>query len=229
MKDNICEHCGKRFYSSPLLEQAIPVLEELVVWSVWLFVFVWWLGFHVQNSGSRALAVIVGVVPPLWNLINFGLKKLPSVSKPKIFFSDKCPSCRQIGIDAGSPLGIELVNKWKTISPHEGYFRAITLRDCTVRAVKGDVQSMCALGRLYREGQTRDGKPDHKQAVEWYRKAADAGSAEAMRALGSIYELGIQGTLNPDPNEAQKWYAILAAAGDAEAKLRLREIGSSTQ
>ena len=43
-------------------------------------------------------------------------------------------------------------------------------------------------------------KEDYKQAVTWYRKAAENGHVEAMRSLAEIYRK------NNEPDEAMRWY-----------------------
>ena len=57
-------------------------------------------------------------------------------------------------------------------------------------------------------------------AVDWYRKAADAGNAVAMTELGAMYARG-EGVAQ-DGAEAIRWYRNAADAGDAVAMTTLR-------
>jgi uncharacterized protein len=52
---------------------------------------------------------------------------------------------------------------------------------------------------------------DPPEAVEWYRKAAEAGNAYGMLFLGRMYEAG-RGGLRKDKTQALEWYR---KAGDA--------------
>ena len=57
---------------------------------------------------------------------------------------------------------------------------------------------------------------DEREAVKWYRKAADGGNADAMPNLGYMYEQG-RGVPR-DEAEAVKWYRKAADAGIAKAR-----------
>ena len=63
---------------------------------------------------------------------------------------------------------------------------------------------MCNLGYAYAQGQGGLTK-DETKAVEWYRKAAEAGEARAMYNLGKCYEDG-KGGLTKDTYKAVEWY-----------------------
>ena len=84
------------------------------------------------------------------------------------------------------------------------------------------------LNRETPNGQTRlgwmylDGKgvaQDYKEAVNWYRKAAEQGNARAQNNLGLLYEKG-RG-VPQDYAEAMKWYRKAAEQGNDIAKRRL--------
>ena len=60
---------------------------------------------------------------------------------------------------------------------------------------------------------------DHREAVRWYRMAAEAGNAVAMNNLGFAFMNG-QGT-NQDEREAIKWYKKAAEAGSRMAMFNL--------
>ena len=61
--------------------------------------------------------------------------------------------------------------------------------------------------------------PDFKEAVKWYRLAADQGNAEAQYNLGAAY---CEGKSVPQNfKEAVKWYRLAADQGNAEAQYNL--------
>ena len=57
---------------------------------------------------------------------------------------------------------------------------------------------------------------DHREAMRWYRLAAEQGFTPAQRALGYMYQLG-QGAPQ-DYKEAMRWYRLAAEQGDAPAQ-----------
>ena len=58
------------------------------------------------------------------------------------------------------------------------------------------------LGRMYKDD--KGVEQDDRQAVKWYRKAAEQGNADAQKALGRMYENG-KG-VKQDDREAAKWF-----------------------
>ena len=60
---------------------------------------------------------------------------------------------------------------------------------------------------------------DYKEAVKWYRLAADQGNASAQYNLGAMYENG-QG-VPQDYREAMKWYRLAANQGYPSAQNNL--------
>ena len=69
------------------------------------------------------------------------------------------------------------------------------------RAENGDPEAQYYLGRVYHG----NGVPeDDKEAVKWYRKAAEQGNAAAQWLLGYAYDYG-KG-VPEDSKEAAKWY-----------------------
>ena len=56
---------------------------------------------------------------------------------------------------------------------------------------------------------------DYKEAVKWYRLAAEQGHAEAQINLGVMYETG-RGVLQ-DNTMAHMWYNIASANGNEKA------------
>ena len=80
-------------------------------------------------------------------------------------------------------------------------------------AKDGNAEAMFGLGRIYVTGEGVI--EDDKEAVKWYRKAADLGNAEAMFNLGVMYANG-EGVIE-DTVEAYAWFNVAAANGSKEA------------
>jgi TPR repeat protein len=74
---------------------------------------------------------------------------------------------------------------------------------------------------MYQEG--HGVAKDDREAVKWYRKAAEQGNAPAQYSLGVMYEDGRGVT--KDESEAVKWYRKAAEQGDADAKDALKDLG----
>jgi TPR repeat protein len=68
---------------------------------------------------------------------------------------------------------------------------------------------------------------DNKEALRWYRAAAEQGLAEAQERLGSMYAGG-WGVLQ-DYTEAVQWYRASAEQGNDEGLLDLGEMYASGQ
>jgi len=78
-------------------------------------------------------------------------------------------------------------------------------------ALKGDATAQWFVGYSYDEGLSGQAI-DKKEAVKWYRLAADQGNADAQLFLGGMYNEG-QGVLQ-DYKEAVKWYRLAAEQGN---------------
>lgn len=86
----------------------------------------------------------------------------------------------------------------------------------SMAAARGNASSMNMIGVLYANGAFGDNNAFYETlAVEWYRKAADAGYAVAMRNLGYKLRNG-EGTQR-DIREAYYWFRKAARAGDASS------------
>ncbi|CAM4254718.1 MAG: tetratricopeptide repeat protein [Comamonas sp.] len=84
----------------------------------------------------------------------------------------------------------------------------------TARA-EADPRAAYDLGLRYLRG---DGvERNSYQAIEWMRKAGDAGHGPAQFALGRLYFLGFE-EMGPDPAEAEAWLSRAAAKGYKDAK-----------
>ena len=84
----------------------------------------------------------------------------------------------------------------------------------TARA-EADPRAAYDLGLRYLRG---DGvERNSYQAIEWMRKAGDAGHGPSQFALGRLYFLGFE-EMGPDPAEAEAWLSRAAAKGYKDAK-----------
>ena len=89
----------------------------------------------------------------------------------------------------------------------------------------GYARGMVLLGECYEKG--FGGVPqDEKQAVEWYRKAAEAGNALAMYNLGWMYAKG-RG-VPQDEKQAVEWLHKAAQAGHPLAPGALKKVNQQT-
>jgi len=61
---------------------------------------------------------------------------------------------------------------------------------------------------------------DEREAVSWYRKAAELGQADAQYNLGSCYDAGVG--VETDKAEAKSWYQKAANQGHKGALVSLR-------
>jgi uncharacterized protein len=77
--------------------------------------------------------------------------------------------------------------------------------------------AQCVVGQAYLRG---DGVPkDPKTALQWFRRAAEAGNVDGQRSLGHAFAQG-EGT-PVDMVEAYKWLSIASGKGDKAAKQEL--------
>ena len=86
-------------------------------------------------------------------------------------------------------------------------------------AEQGDAQAQYEVGRRFWNGDGVD--QDHKQAADWFDRAARQGLAAAQCALGLCYERG--DGVEQDMWQVAAWYQWAAQQDDAEAQLRLSE------
>lgn len=109
------------------------------------------------------------------------------------------------------PIGGELDEKSK-----ENYNKAF---DSFVNAViLGNTAAKYRMGYCYEYG--KGTKEDIKEAVIWYRRAAQDGYAKAQNKLGDCYMNG-RGVTSKNYIEALKWYKKAAEQGDEDAQLTL--------
>ena len=87
-------------------------------------------------------------------------------------------------------------------------------------ATQGMAMAQHFLGWHYHKGIGVD--QDDRQAVQWWKKAAEQGVAESQQGLGWAYANGCG--VREDLIQAYRWYAQAVAGGDEEARIGLSEI-----
>ena len=84
----------------------------------------------------------------------------------------------------------------------------------TVAAMRGDAEAQVFLGQCYYYGEGVG--HDAKEAVRWFKRAAEQGNAGAQYGLGVCY---LNGTgVEEDVNKAVRWFKKAAEQGEAEAQ-----------
>ena len=97
-------------------------------------------------------------------------------------------------------------------------------RQAENRARNGDAAAQAYLGSLYERGE-EGYRQDYRQAVYWYRQAANQGHIEAQHNLGVLYEYG-RG-VDKSYDMAAYWLAISAAQGYSRALTNLEWLANS--
>jgi TPR repeat protein len=98
---------------------------------------------------------------------------------------------------------------------------ADTVRLVLPLAEGGSEGAQIEMGVMYAQGQGVT--KDFKEAMKWFRLAADKGNTEAMNFLGALFHDGGNGVAQ-DYREAVKWYKLAAQKGDANAQETLGAI-----
>ncbi len=94
------------------------------------------------------------------------------------------------------------------------------IRWLTAAAEQSLVPALLELAEILGQPPTNSAVPrDVPRAIEYYKKAAGAGSVMAETNLGTIYTKGLAGKV--DYVEGAKWYEEAAVQGDADAELGL--------
>ena len=70
--------------------------------------------------------------------------------------------------------------------------------------------------------QDEEGVQDYKEAVKWYRLAAEQGDSFGQSCLGMMYEYG--DGVPENSVQAWAWYNLAAAGGDKDAKKYRRRL-----
>ena len=82
-----------------------------------------------------------------------------------------------------------------------------SLAEIKSKAEAGDAKAQWSLGQIYESGRFlygKGGKKDLKEAVKWFRMAAEQNDPQAQAKLGFMHIVG-RG-VKKDGNEATKWY-----------------------
>lgn len=99
-------------------------------------------------------------------------------------------------------------------TPAAATLRNPTLSEWLELARQGNAVAQEHLCLIYHQG---DGvRQDFREALRWFRLAADQGNTDAQTSLGLMYEDG-EG-VPKDYVQAHMWYNLASAGGDASAK-----------
>jgi TPR repeat protein len=100
-------------------------------------------------------------------------------------------------------------------SPSGPTVETATLEQLRQMAAKGDAAAQNALGLRYATG---DGvKPDEREAVNWFTRAANQGYIAAQSKLGSVYFRGRN--IPQNLGQAYFWMVLARASGDENSKV----------
>jgi len=102
--------------------------------------------------------------------------------------------------------------KADTVEAHQSY-----LAGCVGNRCAKSADAQVSLGLMYRDG--RGVEKDEREAVKWFRKAADQGNANGQWKLGGMYDGG-RG-VERDDREAAQWYRKAAEQGQVDAQHNL--------
>lgn len=91
--------------------------------------------------------------------------------------------------------------------------------DILKQAKQGNADAQCNLGVMYQTG--KGVSKDYKQAVYWFRKAAEQGHPEGQYELGQMYYWGFGSGGNMDCKKAIYWWEKAEEQGHVEALLAL--------
>ena len=133
------------------------------------------------------------------------------------------------GPDSGGDVGFQTRWTIRLQDPPEDWARQMTalenaktdrleeVRKACTNLMPG---AQCVVGKAYLNG---EGVPkDQTTALQWFRKAAEAGNMEGQRNLGHAFAQG-QGT-PVDVVEAYQWLCVAAEQGDKVAKEELADL-----
>ena len=88
-------------------------------------------------------------------------------------------------------------------------------------AAQGHLEAQFALGKIYHFGR-KGVLPDLREAVFWYRKAAEQGDKEALRNMDLILASEpVKGKVTGDDKWDLQWHKKFAQSGDAESMYEL--------
>jgi TPR repeat protein len=93
----------------------------------------------------------------------------------------------------------------------------ISFANLKSKALTGDTDAQFGLGSMHESGEVV--LQDFKQAMKWYRMAAEGGHVASLNRLGNMYADGRGVT--PDKSEAERWFVRAAEIGGPDEQLSL--------
>jgi TPR repeat protein len=95
-----------------------------------------------------------------------------------------------------------------------------TRESIIVKAAEGYAKYQFKLGHMYDNGNGVE--KNYKEAVKWYRLAAEQGNSNAQTNLGVMYEFG--NGVEKNYKEAVKWYRLAAEQENSKARDLFRRL-----
>ena len=124
------------------------------------------------------------------------------------------PNGPVLKLEEGKPLDFsQLQSGGMSVGDHV----AAQIDSIRYKAEHGDAKYQYAYGVCYEKGWGVE--QDVKEALAWYRKAADQDNGPAFNSIGNFYRTGT--IVNADPKQAFEYYQKGAAEKDAQAMLNL--------
>ncbi len=123
------------------------------------------------------------------------------------------------------------VQKFLSVRPHLSNLSSLSIKEKAILP-KPDQPGLVGedkkdISELYTSGYNFDRQENYKEAVRWYRKAAERGHAQAQVNLGTFYSNGLG--VERDCTEAVKWYRKAAEQEHAQAQNNLGVMYSEGQ
>ena len=132
--------------------------------------------------------------------------------EPTITTSD--PQQPVLQLEEGKPLDLsQLMGQRKSLGDQV----AEKIDSVRIKAEEGIADYQYLYGASFENGWGVE--QDAKQAMTWYRKAAEQDQKASFNAVGNLYRMG-KG-VNPDNKEALRWFQLGADAGDGQAMLNV--------
>ena len=124
------------------------------------------------------------------------------------------PEGQVLRLDEGKPLDFN-----QLMGQRKSFEEQVATQIDTIRqlAEQGKPDFQYLYGMSYENGWGVE--TDAKQAMAWYKKAANQKQAASYNAIGNLYRMG--NGVKPDINEALRWFRLGAEAGDSQAMLNV--------
>ena len=134
-------------------------------------------------------------------------------------------------LDRDDPAGVETLTRAANLGEPQAQLKLAGLYQTGTNGVQVDAQESRLWARRAAEGGYPQGMHNYAmylfegvggarnrpEALDWLKKAADAGLVDSQYNVARIYENGEEG-IAPNPTQSYRWYLIAARAGDPQAQ-----------